>query len=165
MIVCFDNGVTGSFAVYKKGKFYFYKTPIKRELDYNKKKKKFISRIDINELNKIFNEINVDNERIFCYIERPFININYKFFNSVLSSFRAFEAMLIFFDINKIGYEVVDSKEWQKYIFGKTKNIDKKKLSLELGNRYYPEFKDVKINDRDSLLMLKYVLENKIKME
>jgi hypothetical protein len=52
----------------------------------------------------------------------------------------------------------IDSKEWQKEMLPKgVKGSDElKKLSLDIGNRLFPQFRDFKHPDRDSLLICEY---------
>jgi len=161
IIICIDNGVSGSISIKKGDDIYFFITPVKKCLDYTKKKK-FLNRLDIKNLDKIFNELNIfENKNIKVFIERPMINFTR--FNASISAIRCFEALIVYLESKDLSYEIIDSKEWQRYIMPKNikGNKELKICSLELGNRYFPEFKDNKLKDRDSLLMLKYILEKK----
>lgn len=142
-----DNGSTGTIGTISVDGYTLSKVPIFTQQDYTKKTKS-ISRIATN---MIFLP---DNS--FAIIERPMIN-PMRFVQSI-SAARALEAMLIVLDDDKIPYQFIDSKEWQKEFFPHVKRGEKqdtKALSLQVGKRLFPNIEG-DFKDYDGLLIAEY---------
>ena len=158
-VLAIDNGVTGTIAMlWENGKQHFQKSPVFSVQDYTKTKSN-ITRIDVNKMKElllVFISKSIPDNMI-AVLERPFKNP--KFFSSTVSAMRCFEATIICLEFYNIPYMFMDSKEWQKELLPKgTMGSDVlKKASLDIGNRLFPQFQDVKHPDRDSLLMAEYV--------
>nr|DAG80436.1 MAG TPA: Monokaryotic chloroplast 1 junction resolvase, DNA BINDING.86A [Bacteriophage sp.] len=147
-----DNGVTGTIGILGEEIEMFCKTPIKKEQDYTKKKK-IVSRLDVVKFISLFNGIN-KNDLVFI-LERPMINGTR--FNASMSAIRCHEAMLNCIEVMGCKLIYVDSKEWQKELLPKGCAGDElKKASLDIGNRLYPKFCEIKHPDRDGLLIAEY---------
>lgn len=148
-----DNGVSGTIGIVGDGiEPIFVKTPTKKEQDYTKKKK-MITRLDSLKFIALFNGINKSD--ITFVIERPLINSTR--FNASISGVRCHEAMLNAIEIMGCRYMFIDSKEWQKALLPHGCAGDElKKASLDIGNRLFPRFEDVKHPDRDGLLIAEY---------
>ena len=156
-----DNGVTGSIAAVDKDgvPLMFEKMPIKNVQNYQKTEVKFINRIDVvSTIDLIIGCMKNNNEEnVAAVIERPMVNP--KMFNSTMSGIRAWEAIMVVFDLmipKKISYSIVDSKNWQRYYFGKSFiGADQKRVSMERGIAKFPSFEDSirKHKDADSLFM------------
>ena len=147
-----DNGVTGTIGIITNEESFMFKTPVKRELSYTKTKK-YINRIDVNELKQRLN-IYAD-KQCMVYIERPFVNPG--MFKSTLSAIRALEATLIVLEELKLPYQYIDSKEWQKALLPSgLKGKELKKASLDIGRRLFPHI-EVKHPDYDGMLIAEYV--------
>lgn len=159
----FDNGVTGTIAILGLDEIIFEKMPVRVVTDFNIGKKKNISRIDIDKLCGILND-NIPlfheqySKNCFAVIERPLKNPAR--FDASISAARSFEVLLIVMDKFEIGYEVVDSKKWQKqFIPNNIKgSTELKKASMEIGIRMFPSVKDKikKHKDADGLLIAEY---------
>lgn len=73
-----------------------------------------------------------------AFVERPFTG---KFINAVIPAHRFFEATIITLEEMSIGYEVVDSSEWQHNVLGTIKGSAKLKTASKLrGLQLYPDF-------------------------
>lgn len=150
-----DNGVSGSIAFVSNSQSFFYKTPTKKELSYTKTKQ-YISRIDVAGLENIL-ELHLGPEKIDCLVllERPIVNPTR--FKATVSGLRAFEATLITVERYNLPFQYEDSKKWQKAMLPSgIKGDELKKASLDIGNRLFPQFANIKHPDRDSLLMAEY---------
>jgi hypothetical protein len=151
-----DNGVSGSIAIIKPdGTVFFEKVPVKTEQSYTKAKQN-ISRIKVLELAEIL-KINIPEGGIVrVVIERPMVNVTR--FKASASGLRALEATLIVVDdMLHFPYSYIDSRIWQKVLLPSGVNgEDLKKASLDIGNRLFPQFRDMKHPDRDGLLIAEY---------
>jgi hypothetical protein len=151
-----DNGVSGTVGIITPDDTLFFKTPVVKQLSYTKTKK-YINRIDYTKLQYLLYDYrNVDGT--FCAIERPMINGSR--FNASMSAIRALEATLIILERLYIPYTYLDSKEWQKEMLPNgLKGAELKTASLDIGNRLFPQFKDIKPKhpDRDGLLIAEYL--------
>lgn len=150
-----DNGVSGTIGIINDSITFYYKTPVFMVQDYTKKIKN-INRIDTAKLEELLSPLKNNS---FAVLERPMVNPRQ--FNATLSGIRALEATLIVLERLEIPYQILDSKEWQSELLPKGTNnkLDKKatkKVSLDVGNRLFPKFKDFKHDDRDGLLMAEY---------
>src|SRR3990167_9784137 len=89
-----DNGTTGTITIINENTSVHFKTPIKKELSYTKKKQ-YISRIDYIQLGIIMAR-NIKQNDVFCLIERPMINpMRWK---ASMSAIRALETTLIYLE-------------------------------------------------------------------
>lgn len=147
-----DNGVSGTIGIIGEDYDALLKTPIFQCQDYTKKKK-IISRLDGVEFSKLLNEFKDCNPVIL--LERPMVN-PMRFAASEVA-LRCHEAMLIVIESLKFPYEFIDSKEWQKVLLPEgTDKKDTKSMSLEIGNRLFPQYKEFKHPDRDGILIAEY---------
>lgn len=148
-----DNGVSGTIGIVGDDiEPYFTKTPVKSEQDYTKGKKN-ITRLDSLKFMSLFNGMN-KNELVFL-IERPMVNPTR--FTATVSALRCHEAMLNVIEILGCKHMYIDSKEWQKELLPKGCSGDElKKASLDIGNRLFPSFEEVKHPDRDGILIAEY---------
>jgi len=153
-----DNGVTGSIGILTPDARHFFRTPIKKEQSYTKKKQN-ISRIDVIELERVLTSV-LTGEFAVAMIERPLVNPG--MFKSTLSAMRALEATLCVLERMGIGLEYVDSKEWQKALLpqGIKGTPDLKAASTDIGKRMYPAHSDTidKQKDADGLLIAHYLM-------
>lgn len=169
-----DNGVTGSLGVIdelKKG--HIFHMPTKSSLNYQKTKVKHITRIDVNALRTLLKRFRYKGgvggsltTEMSCkaFIERPMVNPER--FEATTSALRALEAVLITLESLGIGYEYCDSKEWQKKLLPYISVQDKKDypsklkaVSLEVGQRMFPDINWDGFKDADGLLIAKYLME------
>ena len=148
-----DNGVSGSIGIItsENGVFY-YPTPIKKCLNYTKAKK-WINRVDFTALKEILNKYSATN--VFAFIERPMVN-PMRFAASV-SALRAFEAVIILLEECCIGYEVIDSKKWQKELLPTgLVGLELKIASLQVVTKLFPKIELKGFKDGDGLLIAEY---------
>jgi hypothetical protein len=152
-----DNGVTGTIAILCPSEpSTFMKMPVISEQSYTKTKQN-ITRLNFPELNAILHQLSCAQNPVFCIIERPMVNPGR--WKATLSAIRCLESTLISLQLNKIPYQYMDSKEWQKEMLPKgiTKN-ELKPASLDIASRIFPHLKMEiqKHKDGDSLLMAEY---------
>lgn len=144
-----DNGSTGSIGILNADGAIFESIPTVEYLHYGKKGT-ISQRLDRQSLTNLV-EDHVGKLRVF--IERPFTG---KFINAVIPAHRFFEATIITLEDLKIGYEVIDSREWQTALLGPVKgSAFLKKASRLRGTQLYPQLTDA-INshgDADGLLI------------
>ena len=162
LFIGIDNGVSGSIGVTGAVED-FVKTPTVKWLKYTKKKA-FITRIDHKHLTGWLEAIIFDaecvKEEVSVIVERPMVNP--KRFNASTSALRAYEATLIVLENLRLSFEVVDSKAWQKAMLpsGVKGSSELKEVSKLVGEKLFPQFKDVKHPDRDGILMAEYLKRN-----
>lgn len=155
--IAIDNGVTGSIAIIGQDGVFFEPIPTKEQL--MGKAGKVIRRICHHELHALIIHRSPGwRADIRAYVERPFTGSAMMINTTVLSA-RAHEAVSIVLEQLGIGYETVDSKEWQKAMLGTIKgSAELKKASMLRGCQMYPALaaaiKDH--GDADSLLMAHY---------
>lgn len=162
MTVFIDNGVTGTIgAVLDDGTpVCFREMPTIKQQDYTKAKKN-VTRIDVrelyNRLDKLRTEASSFGENLSVFLERPMVNPTR--FSATISAVRALEATITVLEALDIGYQFVDSKEWQKGLLPSSgkKGFDSKTLKQEshdIGIRMFPEFKELihKHKDADGIL-------------
>jgi hypothetical protein len=145
-----DNGV-GSIGIIKDGKYFLYKTPVKKTLDYCKTKVRWINRLDVDEFEKILKE-HIKDDNYYIFVERPLLNS--KLFFASITSVRILEAMIIVFEKNNYKYEVIDSKKWQKMFINVKGRSNIKKVVEELGKRMFGIFEECK--EYDGLFIAEY---------
>lgn len=148
-IIGIDNGTSGSIAIISANGVIFEPVPTKKSL--TGKSGKITTRIDV----PVLSDLLVMSIGTLCmaYVERPFTG---RFLNAVLPAQRSFEAVLIALEQLGIGYQVVDSKEWQKPMLGAVKGSANLKIaSKAMGISLYPALKQAieDHGDADSLLM------------
>jgi hypothetical protein len=163
-----DNGISGSIGVIDdNGVAYQFATPILRTLNYQKTKVKYISRIDVYAFRSILKNIleqsnsSSPETTIKCLIERPMVNPMR--FEATTSALRALEATLIVLEDFNIGFDYIDSKEWQKAILPYISVADKKDfpaklkmVSKQVGMRKYPNIDWENFKDADGVLIADY---------
>jgi hypothetical protein len=136
-----DNGVSGSVAIVDDGRLVAFRpTPVRRVLHWGKRGK-FRHRVDHE---RAYEWLSVETAgHIDCraVVERPMVNP--QMFASSLSAVAALEAVEILLERMAIGYEVVDSRAWQKRYLGEVKGSkDLKAASLARGVQMFPQFAD-----------------------
>jgi hypothetical protein len=151
-IIGIDNGVSGSVGCVhvEGGQTYYYKIPVKKQLNYTKTKK-WINRIDVDKLKELlqFKAIEI------VYLERPMVNPGR--FQATASALRALEATLIVIESLKLSYAYIDSKEWQSVLLPKElKGDELKTASLDIGKRLFPTIDFKGFKDADGLLIAEY---------
>ena len=149
-----DNGTSGTIAVVGDSITpVFVHTPVKKEQNYTKAKK-IISRLDCTAFLDIVRQ--EEGADVTVLLERPLVNPTR--FVATTTALRCFEAELILLETLRYRIIYIDSKEWQSKMLPKgIKGSDElKKLSLDVGNRLFPQFRDFKHPDRDGLLIAEY---------
>jgi len=159
-----DNGITGSIGIINGDKTRYYKMPIKPTLNYQKTKIKHINRIDTKKLKEILLENttaeNFEKLATRTLIERPMVNTQR--FEATTSALRALEAVLITLEEVGIGYEFIDSKEWQRkllpYMQCSKEEFSRKikEISLERAKQIFPTLDFADFKDGDGLLIAWY---------
>ena len=136
-----DNGVSGSVAVVRGNVLLaFEPMPVKRVLHWGKAGK-FRNRVHLASLRGMLMEHGVDCDDCRAIVERPMVNP--QMFQSSLSAVAALEAVEIALETLGIGYEVVDSRAWQRRYLGEVKGSkDLKAASLARGVQMFPSFAD-----------------------
>lgn len=148
-----DNGVSGTIGIVGEGiDPVFVKTPVKKEQDYTKAKK-IITRLDYSKFMELFTRLNKND--VCVVMERVMVNPTR--FAATASALRCHEAELIMIELLGCKHMFIDSKEWQKAMLPKgCSGEELKKASLDIGNRLFPQFEEVKHPDRDGLLIAEY---------
>jgi len=148
-----DNGCSGSIGIIAEDNIRLFKTPVKSELSYTKVKQ-YITRIDFDKLNELFDEYKDDEVSIL--VERPLVNPTR--FKATISGTRSLEATLIVIEQHKFRYKYIDSKEWQKELLpAGLKGIELKHASLDIGKRLFPNLDFKKLKDADGILIAEYL--------
>lgn len=156
-----DNGQSGSVGIVAGSlSTTFSPVPTKPYLHYGKKGS-IGQRLDRARLIDLLSNSITDGfgHRLFTprvFIERPFSG---KFINAVVPAHRFFEGTIIVMEDMNLGYEVVDSREWQAAMLGKVRGSTELKLASKLrGIQMYPQFRDTieKQGDADGLLLAHY---------
>ena len=152
-----DNGTTGTLGVVYNDFIKFQKNPVRSVQHYTQKAQKR-TRLDIVAFQELLDEIHnmVGNDPIYAVLERPMTG---KGSTAVISGMRFFEACCIMLEINGIGYEVIDSKKWQKMFLPDVKGSKElKNASRDRAIQMHPEFEELikKHGDADGLLIAKY---------
>lgn len=167
MIICgIDNGVSGSIGIIEINQYTklveFKKTPVMEYLDYQKTKAKHILRLDHIAFTVLIEQLkNRSDGCLYIVLERPATG---EFLQSMLSGIRCLEAALIVFEQTGVGYEVIDSKEWQSIMLPKCAKGDTKKVSLEVAKKLYPELDYTGFKDADGLLIGEWKLRQLMKL-
>jgi hypothetical protein len=158
--IAIDNGTTGSIGVLAwSHEAVFMTTPIKEEL--HGKAGKVIKRIDHRELELALAPFLTAPCR--AYVERPFTG-GPMMINTAILAARAYEATIIVLERLGIGWQQVDSKEWQSVMLpGVTGSAELKKASKLRGTQLYPsQATAIKAHgDADSLLMAHHFANNR----
>jgi len=170
-----DNGSTGSVGIIdEQGNGYLFPTPTKSALNYQKTKVKHITRIDVGAFRELLQpflylpglqRIPSNKVPVKVAIERPLINPTR--FEATTSALRALEATLIVLESLGLGYEFMDSKDWQKKQLPYISVADKKEypaklkqVSKEVGMRLYPNIDWSKFKDADGILICRQLQQN-----
>ncbi len=143
-----DNGTTGTIGIIGPDGSIFESMPVKEAL---------MGRVSFAALDDLLMPYDCTSgeKQVKAYLERPFTGSAMMINTTVLSA-RAFEATLIVLEQAGIGYEVVDSKEWQKAILGNVKgSVNLKKASMLRGMEMFPAHaaQIKKHKDADGLLI------------
>ena len=151
-----DNGVSGSIGIIvttdSRIEAKLYKTPIVRRLDYVGFER-YLNRIDVVNLEEMLK--GYAPEETIVGIERPMVNPMR--FRASVSALRALEATLIVVEKLRFPVVYIDSKKWQKELFGKEKVRDLKLMSLEISRRLFPMVNYDGFKDADGLLIAEYL--------
>ena len=155
-----DNGVTGTVGIVgDEMSPVFVKVPVVKEQNYTKAKQN-ITRVDSNGLKHLLEQyIGKD---VMVLKERPLVNPTR--FKATTSALRCFEAELIIVELFGFPHIYIDSKEWQRTLLpkGLKGSDEQKKASLDIGNRLFPQFMQVRHADRDGLLIAEYARRQKL---
>lgn len=162
-----DNGVTGSIGVVGDNYDKFLLTPVKKEQSYTKAKN-IISRIDVVELKKVFEETmleaGVTNSECMVVLERPLINPT--MFKASISASRSLEATLGIVEQLGLPHMYIDSKQWQRSILpkGTEGSTALKKASKDVADRLFPQYHSItqRHKDGDGLLIAKWAHMEKL---
>ena len=135
---------------------FFARHPSRRCKIIQRQRKKCPGWITANSWN-FFSKYNKND--ITLLMERPLVNPSR--FASTASALRCHEAELIMIEVMGIRHMFVDSKEWQKALLPKgCSGEELKKASLDIGNRLFPQFDNIKHPDRDGILIAEYARRN-----
>lgn len=157
-----DNGVTSTYAILGEGfEAICEKTPVKVVQDYTKAKKQ-ITRLDTKAYYNLLKGLQEQGYEIRMCLERPMVNPT--LFRASESALRCFEAMWTIIELLNISVQFIPSTDWQRELLPKgTKGATVlKKASLEIGNRLFPQFKNLKHPDRDGLLIAYWMKKHRL---
>ena len=149
-----DNGVTGTIGIVgDEVASVFVKTPTKSEQNYTKAKQN-VTRVNCVELKELLGAYSEHN--VMVVMERAMVNPTR--FKATTSALRCLEAELIVVELLRYPHIYVDSKEWQRILLPKgiKGGDEQKKASLDIGNRLFPQFQEIKHPDRDGILIAEY---------
>jgi hypothetical protein len=150
-----DNGVSGSIGIITPEKSHFYHTPVFKQLNYTKEKA-WINRLDTKKFREILSTYILNPRDTLIVLERPLVNPMR--FKATISAVRCLEATMIVIEELGIGYEFLDSKQWQKVMLPAGLSGDElKKASLDVGKRMFPHLADKFKIDADSILMAAFI--------
>lgn len=152
--VAIDNGISGFIGIVDDtGKMKdFFHTPVFKDLQYTKVKA-WVNRIDTQVLSAYLQAYKDDCK---VAIERPLVNPGR--FKATASALRALEATLIVLEGNKMPYQFIDSKEWQKVMLPSgLEGPELKEASTYVCKRLFPDAQIKKDGDGDALLIAEYL--------
>ena len=152
-----DNGVSGNIGfIFPDILATYFKTPIKRCLDYTKAKK-FLNRIDTVEMKSIFRSQIPVGIPVFVGLERPMIQPKGRW-RPTVSAIRADEATKIVLEELNLPYEYIDSGQWQRVLLPTgCVGPELKKASSEVGKRLFPHLAKYFKKDADGILIAEYL--------
>lgn len=155
-IIGIDNGATGTIGIITPSQTYFIETPTEPYLHYGKKGSTS-NRINRRELTKLIKTAieGIDINTVRVMIERPF-TAGPMMIKAMLGAHRCFEATICVLEDLGLGYEVIDSAQWQVQVLGDVKgSAELKKASMLRGLQMYPQFSDLirRHKDADGLLI------------
>ena len=155
-IIGIDNGATGTIGIITPDQTHFFETPTTPYLHYGKRGS-VSNRIDRKELTRLIREAldGIDYTSVRVMIERPF-TAGPMMIKAMLGAHRCFEATICVLEDLGLGYEVIDSAEWQAPSLGAVKgSAELKKASMLRGLQMYPQFADLikRHKDADGLLI------------
>ena len=158
-IIGIDNGVSGSIAILNESGAKWFPTPVKRDLNYTKKKA-WLNRIDTVALAACLYPYKDSVE--ICGLERPMINPMR--WNASVSAIRALEATLIVLEGLHIPFRYLDSREWQKAMLpsGLKGAEELKEAADAVCHRMFPSV-EIRKGGGDSLLMAAWLKDKGIK--
>lgn len=153
-VIGIDNGASGSIGVLNTYGVtpYFGSVPTQDSVYYARSRASLPRRLDRKQLTSFLRGFR-DFGEVRAFVERPFTG---KFVHAMLLSHRFFEATICTLEDLGIGLEVVDSRDWQKPLFGGIKGSDELKRASKIrGIELYPKLKDAitKQGDADGLLI------------
>lgn len=159
-----DNGVSGSIAIIKDGDLELYvPTPVKKTLNYTKAKA-FITRLDGIKFKEILENC-LSKDKCLAVIERPMLMPGR--WKASVSAIRCDESQRNIFEILKVPFRYIDSKEWQRDSkLGKgmlPSGLEKQELkiaSCQVGKQLFPQAKIKK--DADALLIAEFARRNNL---
>ena len=152
-----DNGSTGSIAVLGPSGALFESVPTRDCLHYGKNGT-ISQRLDGGAFALLIAPFLHDSLDVRVFIERPFTG-SPMMIKTMLASHRFFEATIIALEDLKLGYQVVDSREWQAALLGNVKTSALlKKASKLRGLQLYPALTAAieSHGDADGLLIAHY---------
>ena len=157
ILIGIDNGSTGSIGILDGDRASYISTPVKRELNYQKTKKTYINRVDVDALRGWLLPYTVKTCRVG--LERPMVNA--KRFHQTCSAVRAHEATLIILEEFSLPFEYIDSNSWQKMLLPASLkgSAELKAASVQVGIRLWPHLESAirKHGDADGLLIAEYL--------
>ena len=157
-IIGIDNGSTGTIGIITPSGAHFFETPTQEYLHYGKKgtvSNRLDRKATAEKINASLSASGVTVDQVRVFIERPF-TAGPMMIKSMLSAHRMFEATICLLEDLNLGYDVIDSGEWQKPVLGGIKGSPElKKASLLRGSQLYPQFAaEIKRHgDADGLLI------------
>jgi hypothetical protein len=152
-----DNGPSGTIGVITPHQTYFFKTPVFRELDFQKTKAKYLNRFDGYVCHRALTACEMTGRKLCC-MERPFSNG--KAYNASTIALRCWEAQLIMLKQMGIPRTTVDSKPWQAMLLpaGVKGSKQLKEASKHVGMRLFPEHEELikRHGDADGILIAEW---------
>lgn len=152
LVIGIDNGSTGTLGIIGPDGVIFDEVPTQESLHYGRTRKGTGLRLDRLRLQFILMPYVLGDYDCQAFVERPFTG---KFMTAALAGARVFEATLITLEILGIGFQTIDSGDWQKKFFNARTSAEQKKSSMLRGIEMYPQFRDQikKHGDADGLLI------------
>lgn len=150
-----DNGSTGSVGIFiDQNPPTYFSIPTQDCLHYGKdgRIEKRLSRLALART-LVEAQGNRPNSEVRVYLERPYTG---KFLNATLPAHRFFEATLCTLEDLELGYQVVDSRDWQPVVLGKIKGSAELKHASKLrGVQLFPHLREIieRRGDADGLLI------------
>lgn len=154
-----DNGQSGSVAILGPLPAVFAPVPTFECLHHSRSKGGVTRRLHRAKLSQIIRDYQKSvpcsdhAPAVRVYLERPYTG---KFLNATLPAHRFFESTLCLLDDMDLGYEVIDSRDWQSVELPAIRGTPElKKASRLRGCQLYPHLRDAvtKHGDADSLLI------------
>jgi len=155
-----DNGCTGSIGIINSdtNEMVFKPTPNKKVLDFQTTSKKYVTRVDFDELCTVLMTCCLDETKVM--VEIPLMNPH--LWKASISAVRALETTWIALEKSDLSFEFISVHKWRKrFIPGYTstmKAAEAKKLGMEIAIRKFPALADEfrKHGDPDGLLIAEH---------